>query len=120
MAQHLPDDARSVRRSQPRRDDPGAVAFVLTGGASHGAVQVGMLEALMDAGIQPDLVVGTSVGALNGVAFAADPTPGGRRDWPTVGGGPNAPTYSRFGLPVFSLARLGVATIFSTMEGWPP
>ncbi len=36
-----------------------------------------MLEALMDAGIQPDLVVGTSVGALNGVAFAADPTPRG-------------------------------------------
>ena len=77
MAQHLPDDARSFRRPQPRRDGRGPVAFVLTGGASHGAVQVGMLEALMDAGIEPDLVVGTSVGALNGVAFAADPTPRG-------------------------------------------
>jgi NTE family protein len=53
------------------------VAFVLTGGASHGAVQAGMLEALTDVGIRPDLLVGASVGALNGVAFAADPTPAG-------------------------------------------
>ncbi|MEM7322689.1 MAG: patatin-like phospholipase family protein [Actinomycetota bacterium] len=42
------------------------VAFVLSGGASLGAIQVGMLAALEDAGIAPDLVVGTSVGALNG------------------------------------------------------
>jgi NTE family protein len=41
-------------------------AFVLSGGASLGAVQVGMLRGLADAGIRPDLIVGTSVGALNG------------------------------------------------------
>jgi NTE family protein len=52
-------------------------AFVLTGGAAHGAVQVGMLRALSEAGIRPDLLVGTSAGALNAVAFAADPTPHG-------------------------------------------
>lgn len=55
-------------------DSSGPVAFVLAGGASHAAVQVGMLEALMDAGIRPDLVVGSSAGAVNSVAFAADPT----------------------------------------------
>lgn len=40
-------------------------AFVLPGGASHGAVQVGGLAALVEAGVAPDLVVGCSVGALN-------------------------------------------------------
>ena len=40
-------------------------AFVLSGGGSLGAVQVGMLRALSEQGIAPDLVIGTSVGALN-------------------------------------------------------
>ena len=52
----------------------GRVAFVLPGGASYGAAQVGMLRALLEAGIRPDLVVGTSAGALNAVGFATDPT----------------------------------------------
>jgi NTE family protein len=52
----------------------GRTAFVLSGGAAHGAVQAGMLRALTDAGITPDLLVGTSAGALNAVAYAADPT----------------------------------------------
>ncbi len=50
------------------------VAFVLGGGGLLGAGEVGMLGALLDAGIRPDLVVGTSVGAVNGAAVAADPT----------------------------------------------
>jgi NTE family protein len=41
-------------------------ASVLSGGASLAAVQVGMLHGLADSGITPDLIVGTSVGALNG------------------------------------------------------
>ncbi len=45
-------------------------AFVLTGGGSLGAVQVGMLQALVDRDVRPDLLVGTSVGALN-AAFVA-------------------------------------------------
>lgn len=52
-------------------------ALVLSGGGSLGAVQVGMLQALMQANISPDLVIGASVGALNGAAFADDPTPAG-------------------------------------------
>ena len=49
------------------------VAFVLGGGGSLGAMQVGMLEALAEHAIVPDLVVGTSVGAINGAILAADP-----------------------------------------------
>ena len=49
-------------------------AFVLGGGGNLGAVQVGMLQALLDRGIVPELVVGCSVGALNGAAIAGDPT----------------------------------------------
>lgn len=52
----------------------GSVAFVLGGGGHLGAYQVGMLRALLDQRIAPDLVVGTSVGAMNGAAIAADPT----------------------------------------------
>ena len=49
-------------------------AFVLGGGGVLGANEVGMLRALLEAGVRPDLVVGTSVGALNGAFLAADPT----------------------------------------------
>ena len=52
----------------------GPVAWVLSGGGNHGAVQVGMLRALVEREIRPDLVLGASIGALNGVAFAQDPT----------------------------------------------
>jgi NTE family protein len=47
------------------------IAFVLSGGASFGATQAGMLQALYERDIRPDLFVGTSAGALN-AAFAAD------------------------------------------------
>jgi NTE family protein len=50
------------------------VAFVLAGGATRGAIQVGMLRALLERDIRPDLVVGTSVGAMNAAALAADAT----------------------------------------------
>ena len=48
-------------------------AFVLAGGGSFGAVEVGMLLTLLGAGIVPDLIVGASVGALNGAYLAAHP-----------------------------------------------
>lgn len=41
------------------------MAFVLSGGASLGSIQVGMLRALFEAGVKPDMLVGTSVGAIN-------------------------------------------------------
>jgi NTE family protein len=49
------------------------VAFVLSGGASLGAVEVGMLAALRERGVRPDVIVGTSVGALNGAWLAGHP-----------------------------------------------
>lgn len=45
-------------------------AFVLSGGGSLGAVQVGMLQALADRGVQPDLLIGTSAGAINAAYVA--------------------------------------------------
>lgn len=54
-----------------------AVAFVLSGGASLGAVHVGMLRHLAEAGIAPDLIVATSVGAVNGGWIASRPDPAG-------------------------------------------
>jgi len=54
----------------------GRTAFVLGGGGVLGAVEVGMLRALFEAGVEADLVLGTSVGALNGALVAADPSPG--------------------------------------------
>jgi NTE family protein len=57
-------------------DHPGPVrtAFVLAGGGSFGAIQVGMMHSLAAHGISADMVVGSSVGALNGAYFAGDPT----------------------------------------------
>src|ERR1700736_1564707 len=52
-------------------------AFVLGGGGVLGAAEVGMARALLEAGVRPDLVCGTSIGAINGAAIAADPTPEG-------------------------------------------
>lgn len=50
-------------------------AFVLGGGGVLGAAEVGQLRALVEAGIEPDLILGTSVGALNGAVAAAHPGP---------------------------------------------
>jgi len=66
----------SLLRRNRRMDSPTGhrEAFVLSGGGSLGAVQVGALQSLMDAGIRPDVIVGCSVGALNAAFLAADPT----------------------------------------------
>jgi NTE family protein len=47
---------------------------VLSGGGNLGALQLGMLRALLEHGVRPDLVVGCSVGAINGAGFADAPT----------------------------------------------
>ncbi len=49
-------------------------AFVLGGGGHRGAYEVGMLKALAHAGIEADIVLGTSIGAINGALYAADPS----------------------------------------------
>jgi len=48
----------------------GAMAFALGAGGARGALQVGALRALLEAGIEPDLLVGTSIGAVNATYLA--------------------------------------------------
>ncbi|MGB3411295.1 MAG: patatin-like phospholipase family protein [Microthrixaceae bacterium] len=50
------------------------VAFVLSGGGNLGAIQVGMLKALVEHDVFPDVILGCSVGAMNGAGFALQPT----------------------------------------------
>ncbi|MCP4226450.1 MAG: patatin-like phospholipase family protein [Actinomycetia bacterium] len=88
-------------------------AFILSGGGSLGAVQVGMLRALFEAGILPDLILGCSVGSINGAGYAADPTLRGvarlERIWRRLAAGdPDLMPGGRIPLAV-QLARKGEA-----------
>jgi NTE family protein len=80
-------DGEPDGQTPPRRP---VTAFVLAGGGSRGAVQVGMLAELVDRGIDADRVYGASVGAVNGAAYAGDPTPDGmerlQRIWRSLSG----------------------------------
>jgi NTE family protein len=69
----------TIESSQVDLALPRPVGFVLGGGGSLGAVQVGMLEALTERRVTPDVVVGTSVGSLNGAVIALDPTSAANR-----------------------------------------
>ncbi len=52
----------------------GRIAFVLSGGGNYGALQAGALYSLLERNIYPDLLVGTSAGALNAVFLAIEPS----------------------------------------------
>ena len=70
-------------RPAPRQatgEASGLCAFVLSGGGSLGAVQVGMLRALFERGLCPDFLIGTSVGAVNAAWVAGRPEPKGLAD----------------------------------------
>jgi NTE family protein len=54
-------------------DTPGQIVLVLQGGGALGAYQVGVYEALHEAGIEPDWVIGTSIGAINAALIAGNP-----------------------------------------------
>ena len=49
-------------------------AFVLGGGGVLGSAEVGMLQALLERGVTPDIILGSSIGAVNGAVVAADPS----------------------------------------------
>src|SRR6516225_8186813 len=51
----------------------GQVVLVLQGGGALGAYQVGVYQALDEAGVEPDWVIGTSIGAINGAMIAGNP-----------------------------------------------
>src|SRR5438309_1115572 len=52
---------------------PGQVVLVLQGGGALGAYQVGVYQALHESGIEPNWVIGTSIGAINGAIIAGNP-----------------------------------------------
>ncbi len=69
-----PTKTTALKRLREALNRRNHTAFVFSGGGNLGAVQVGMLRALVERGIEPDVIVGCSVGAINGAAFAAEPT----------------------------------------------
>src|SRR5690349_3893347 len=58
--------------SRQKRALPGQVVLVLQGGGALGAYHVGVYEAMHDAGIEPDWVIGTSIGAINASLIAGN------------------------------------------------
>lgn len=89
-------------------------AFVFSGGGSLGAVQAGMILALTDAGIRPDLVVGASVGAINAAWVAGHPGPEGAERlasiWRTVRRSDVFPARPLVGLLGFAGKRSGLVS----------
>jgi NTE family protein len=70
----------SKEREVPEKQEPvRKVAFVLSGGANRGALEVGVLLALVEHDIRPQILVGTSVGAINAAFLAMNPTVEGAR-----------------------------------------
>ena len=63
------DTVKTVEQSRPI----GQVVLVLQGGGALGAYQLGVYQAMHEAGIEPDWVVGTSIGAINGALIAGNP-----------------------------------------------
>jgi NTE family protein len=69
-----PDSAifESDFKSIDRQEFPGQVVLVMQGGGAQGAYQGGVYQALHEAGIEPDWVIGTSIGAINGSIIAGN------------------------------------------------
>ncbi|MEA2453333.1 MAG: hypothetical protein QOG04_2043 [Actinomycetota bacterium] len=87
MENSQPSRAQWLRRLATRKRD--RVGIVLSGGGPLGALQVGALKALFESGVRPDLVTGTSVGAINASFLAFNPTVEGvsemERYWRALG-----------------------------------
>src|ERR1700748_541105 len=64
----MQDNMQSVRS----RDLPGQVVLVLQGGGALGSYQDGVYQALHEAGIEPDWIIGTSIGAINASLIAGN------------------------------------------------
>ena len=74
MDENVASGAGEVPRQRTQRAGiPGQLVLVLQGGGALGAYQAGVYEALHDAGIEPDWVIGTSIGAVNGAIIAGNP-----------------------------------------------
>ena len=69
---HAPKAASKAARASQSAGTTGQIVLVLQGGGALGAYQVGVYEALHDAGIEPDWVIGTSIGAINAALIAGN------------------------------------------------
>jgi NTE family protein len=96
---------RNIHQLRPRSRNH--TAFVFSGGGARGALHVGALRALLEHGVRPDVVVGTSIGAWNAAWLARTPTPDGVEALAEVWGGLE-PARVLFGraLPAHSPLRL--------------
>jgi predicted acylesterase/phospholipase RssA len=72
---HASHDEQMVVHAPTRRSPQwyGYTAFVLSGGGARGALQVGAVRALIEAGIRPDVLIGTSIGSWNAAVLARFP-----------------------------------------------
>ncbi len=81
------------------------LAVVLSGAANYGAMQAGALEVLLEAGLMPEMAVGTSAGSLNAISLAAEPTAEGMRrlqsQWDSV-----------------SVREVGMPTLLRSVRQW--
>src|ERR1700681_4604580 len=68
------EGVHSVAKSVPseHRPLPGQVVLVMQGGGAPGCYQAGVYQAMHEAGIEPDWVIGTSIGAINGAIIAGN------------------------------------------------
>ena len=66
-------DATAERAAPIDRKKLGQIVLVLQGGGALGAYQAGVYQALQEAGIEPDWVIGTSIGAINASLIAGNP-----------------------------------------------
>lgn len=66
---------RNASNAKPQgKSDPGQVVLVLQGGGALGSYQAGVYQALHEAGIEPDWIIGTSIGAINAGLIAGNST----------------------------------------------
>ncbi len=73
MAQAARRRTLQVEPFRAAEDLPGQVTLVLQGGGALGAYQVGAYQAMHEAGLEPEWVIGTSIGAINGAIIAGNP-----------------------------------------------
>jgi predicted acylesterase/phospholipase RssA len=69
-------DTSSTLRPTKTSPLPGRVVLVMQGGGAPGCYQAGAYQALHEAGIEPDWIIGTSIGAINGAIIAGNDGPG--------------------------------------------
>jgi NTE family protein len=63
-----------VRRSDKKKTEERQIVLVLQGGGALGAYQAGVYHALHEHGIEPDWIIGTSIGAINASLIAGNPS----------------------------------------------